>query len=152
MIVSVSFQKTTYNTLPYKFEAGTPNIEGAVGLGEAFKYIKKLGWEKALAYEHGVFEYAQEQVAKLEKVQIIGQAAKKTSSLSFVIEGVHPHDAGTILDGEGIAIRAGHHCAQPVMDFFHVPATLRASFSFYNTKEDVDRLVEGIKKVLEIFQ
>ncbi len=151
MIRTVSFEKTTYNALPYKFEAGTPNIAGTIGLGAAIDYLNQLGLEQAAAYEHELLAYATKKVSQLPGMRIIGTAREKASVLSFVIDGVHPHDAGTILDQQGIAVRAGHHCAMPVMERFGIPATTRASFAFYNTFEEVDALVSGIEKVQEVF-
>lgn len=151
MIASVSFEKTTYNSLPYKFEAGTPNIADAIGLGVAIEYLNGIGLEKIAAYEHELLEYATETIGAIPGVTLIGTAQEKASVLSFTIEGIHPHDIGTILDQEGIAVRAGHHCAQPVMKRFGVPATARASFAFYNTKAEIDVLAEGIQKTIEVF-
>jgi cysteine desulfurase/selenocysteine lyase len=151
MISSVSFEKTIYNKVPHKFEAGTPDMSGAVGLRAAIEYLEGLGMENIAAYEHELLTYATEVVSKIPGVRIIGTAKEKAGVLSFIIEGVHPHDIGTILDQEGIAIRAGHHCAQPVMECFGVDATARASFGLYNTKEEIDVLVKGIKKVQEVF-
>jgi cysteine desulfurase/selenocysteine lyase len=151
MIRSVSFEKTTYNALPYKFEAGTPNIAGTIGLGAAIDYMSQLDMQRAAAHEQELLAYATKQVSQLPGVRIIGTAREKASVLSFVIDGIHPHDAGTILDQQGIAVRAGHHCAQPVMERFGIPATTRASFAFYNTAEEVDVLVSGIRKVQEVF-
>lgn len=151
MIRSVTFEKTTYNAIPHKFEAGTPHIAGGIGLGVALRYLKNIGLEKIQAYETELLEYATEAISSFKSVRIIGTAKEKASVLSFELGEIHPHDIGTILDQEGIAIRTGHHCAQPVMDFFGVPATARASFAFYNTKEEIDALVKGIEKVLEVF-
>jgi cysteine desulfurase/selenocysteine lyase len=151
MIASVTFEKTTYNTLPYKFEAGTPNIADAIGLGEAVRYLNRVGLERIAAYEHDLLAYATKVVGAIAGVRLIGTAKEKASVLSFLLEDVHAHDLGTILDREGVAIRAGHHCAQPVMDFYGVPATARASLAFYNTREDIDRLVEAIGKAKELF-
>src|SRR5579859_1934321 len=151
MISSVTFEKTLYNVIPYKFEAGTPNIAGVIGLGAGIDYVNRVGLENIAAYEHELLAYATEQLTKIPGLRIIGTAKEKAAVLSFVLEGVHPHDAGTILDQEGIAVRTGHHCAQPVMNRFGIPATTRASLAFYNTKEEVDALVKGIKKVQEIF-
>jgi len=150
MIKSVTFERTIYNDLPYKFEAGTPNISGGIGLGAAIDYIGNLDMHALSAYEHDILEYATEQMSEIKRVRIIGTAREKAAVLSFVIEGIHPHDIGTILDDEGIAIRTGHHCAQPLMQRFGIPATARASFAFYNTKEEVDVFVKGIRKVLEV--
>jgi cysteine desulfurase/selenocysteine lyase len=151
MIKSVTFEKTTYADLPNKFEAGTPAIASQIGLGAAIDYLNIVGREKAAVYEHELLRYATERLSQIEGVRIIGTAREKLSVLSFVIDDVHPHDIGTILDQEGIAIRAGHHCAQPVMQRFKVPATARASFAFYNTKEEVDVLAGAIEKVIEVF-
>jgi cysteine desulfurase/selenocysteine lyase len=151
MISSVSFEKTIYNKVPHKFEAGTPDMSGAVGLRAAIEYLENLGMENIAAYEHGLLTYATEIISEIPGVRVIGTAKEKAGVLSFVIAGVHPHDIGTILDQEGIAVRAGHHCAQPVMERFGVDATARASFGLYNTKEEIDALVRGIKKVQEVF-
>lgn len=151
MIAYVSFEKTTYNELPYKFEAGTPNIADAIGLGAAVDYAQTIGLDNIAAYEAELLDYATEQVGSIDGVRLVGTAKEKASVLSFLIGDVHAHDAGTILDREGVAVRAGHHCAQPVMDFFCVPATTRASFAFYNTREEVDALCRGIVKVKELF-
>lgn len=151
MIRTVSFQGTTFAPIPEKFEAGTPAIAAGIGLGAAIDYINSIDFEAAAAYEHELLEYATKRLADISGVTIVGTAANKASVLSFTIEGVHPHDIGTILDQQGIAVRAGHHCAQPVMQFFDVPATARASFAFYNTQEEVDKLVGAVKKVIEVF-
>ena len=152
MILSVSFEKTTYNALPYKFEAGTPNIEGVVGLGAALQYVAGLGLDKIAAHEHDLLTYATARLQEIKGLRIIGTAKEKASVISFVLEGVHPHDIGTILDQEGIAIRTGHHCAQPLMMRFNVPATGRASFGLYNTRGEADKLVTGLRKVVEVFR
>ena len=151
MIASVTFEKTTYNKIPHKFEAGTPDIAGVIGLGAAIDYVQAIGIAAIGAYEEELLAYATREVSKIAGVRVLGSAKEKASVLSFTLEGVHPHDIGTILDQQGIAIRAGHHCAQPVMDRFHVPATARASFAFYNTKQEVDALVNGIRAVMEVF-
>jgi cysteine desulfurase/selenocysteine lyase len=151
MIKTVTFEKSTYAEPPTKFEAGTPAIASQIGLGAAIDYLNSIGRERAAAYEAELLRYATERVSAIEGVRIIGTAKNKASVLSFVIDGIHPHDIGTILDQEGIAVRAGHHCAQPVMQRFKVPATARASFSFYNTKEEIDVLARTIEKVIEIF-
>ena len=151
MISSVSFEKTIYNVIPYKFEAGTPNIAATIGLGAAIDYIDQLGLENVATYEHALLEYATEAVSRLPGVRIVGTARQKASVISFVLDGIHAHDVGTVLDQEGIAVRTGHHCAQPLMERFQVPATTRASLAFYNTKEEVDRLAAGIEKVKHIF-
>ena len=152
MILSVSFEKTTYNALPYKFEAGTPNIEGVVGLAAALDYVAALGVENIAAHEHDLLLYATELLREIPGLRIIGTARQKASVISFTLEGVHPHDIGTILDQEGIAIRTGHHCAQPLMMRFNVPATGRASFGLYNTREEADALAAGLRKVVEVFR
>ncbi|HZP24948.1 MAG TPA: cysteine desulfurase [Terriglobales bacterium] len=151
MIRSVTFEKTLYNDLPYKFEAGTPDIAGAIGLGAAVHYIEHLGIDNIAAHEHDLLLYGTEALTSIPGVRIIGTAGQKAAVISFTVEGIHPHDIGTILDREGIAVRTGHHCAQPVMQFFHVPATARASLGLYNTRQEIDRLVEGIEKVKEVF-
>jgi cysteine desulfurase / selenocysteine lyase len=151
MIRTVTFEKTTYADLPNKFEAGTPAIASQIGLGAAIDYLNIIGREKAAVYEHDLLDYATQRLSAIEGVRIIGTAKEKLSVLSFTIENVHPHDIGTILDQQGIAIRAGHHCAQPVMQRFKIPATARASFAFYNTKQEIDVLVEAIEKVIEVF-
>ena len=152
MILSVSYEKSTYNALPYKFEAGTPNIAGAIGLAAALDYVSNIGIPRIAAYEHELLEYATARLGAVEGLRIIGTAAEKAAVISFVLEGVHPHDIGTILDQEGIAVRTGHHCAQPLMMRFKVAATGRASFGLYNTKEEADLLVEGLGKVIEVFR
>jgi len=151
MIRSVTFEKTEYADPPTKFEAGTPHIAGAVGLGAAIDYVQSIGFDAITAHERDLLAYATEQLGRINSLRIIGQARAKSSVISFTLAGVHPHDIGTILDREGIAIRAGHHCAQPVMDRFEVAATARASFGIHNGRDDVDALVAGINKVLEIF-
>jgi cysteine desulfurase / selenocysteine lyase len=152
MILSVSFEKTTYNALPYKFEAGTPNIEGVIGLAAALKYVANIGLDNIAAYENDVQRYASKRLLEIDGLRLIGTAKQKAAVISFVLEGVHPHDIGTILDREGIAVRTGHHCAQPLMMRFNVPATGRASFGLYNTKEEADALVAGLQKVIEVFR
>ena len=151
MIRNVTFAKTTYNELPYKFEAGTPNIAGTIGLGAAVDYLNGIGLDRVAAYEHDLLDYGTQQLERIPGLRIIGTAREKASVLSFVLEGVHPHDVGTILDREGVAVRTGNHCAQPVLEWFGVPATTRASIAFYNTRQDIDALVAGIAKVKEIF-
>jgi cysteine desulfurase/selenocysteine lyase len=151
MIRTVSFEKTTYNDVPYKFEAGTPNIAGGIGLGAALDYVTHLGLDKIAAYEHELLVYGSNALSQIPGLRMIGTAREKASVLSFVIEGIHPHDIGTVLDRMGIAVRTGHHCAQPVMDWFGVPATTRASLAFYNTRAEIDALVEGLHKVKEVF-
>jgi cysteine desulfurase / selenocysteine lyase len=151
MISSVTFEKTTYNKLPYKFEAGTPHIAGGIALGTAIQYVNALGLPNIAAYEDELLGYATETVSAIPGVRLVGTAAQKATVLSFVMEQVHPHDIGTILDREGVAIRTGHHCAQPVMQRFGIPATARASFAFYNTREEIDALAAGIEKVRKVF-
>lgn len=151
MIKSVRFEKTLFNDLPYKFEAGTPNIVGAIGLGEALKYIERIGIESIADWESELLKYATEAVSDIQGLRIIGSAKEKASVLSFVLDNVHPHDVGTMLDMDGIAIRTGHHCTEPVMHRYSVPATSRASFAFYNTKNEIDILVEAINKVIKMF-
>jgi cysteine desulfurase / selenocysteine lyase len=152
MIASVTFEKTLYNHLPYKFEAGTPNIAGGIALGAAVDYLQALGLERIAAWEEELLEYGRQALSSLPEVTIVGTAARKASVLSFTVDDIHPHDIGTILDQEGIAIRTGHHCAQPVMDFFGIPATARASLALYNTREEIDALVAGLRKVIEVFR
>jgi cysteine desulfurase/selenocysteine lyase len=151
MILSVTFEKTTFNDLPYKFEAGTPNIVGGIGLGAAIDYVNTIGIDAIAEYEEELLVYGTEVLQQVKGLRFIGTAKEKASVLSFVLDNAHPHDIGTILDREGIAIRTGHHCTQPVMQRFGIPATARASLSFYNTKEELDILVRGIEKVKEIF-
>jgi cysteine desulfurase/selenocysteine lyase len=151
MIKSVTFEKTIYADLPYKFEAGTPNIAGGIGLGAAFDYVTRIGLDKIGAYEHELLVYGTEALSRIPGLRLIGTAREKAAVLSFVMDGIHPHDIGTVLDRQGIAVRTGHHCAQPVMDRFGVPATARASLAFYNTVAEIDALVAGLGKVKEIF-
>ena len=152
MISSVTFEKTTYNRLPYKFEAGTPNIADVVGLGAAIDYLDGIGMEAIGAYEHELLDYGTQALSEIPGLELVGTAREKAAVLSFTLEGVHPHDVGTILDQDGIAVRTGHHCAQPVMDRFGIPATARASLALYNTKAELDLLVAGIHKVIEVFR
>ncbi len=151
MILSVSFEHTEYNALPYKFEAGTPHIAGAIGLAAAIDYMHSIGVEKIAAYEHALLELATDKLSDIDGVRIVGTAEHKASVLSFLIEDVHPHDVGTIFDQEGVAIRAGHHCAQPVMQYYGIAATARASFAFYNTEQEIDALVKAIHTTQELF-
>jgi len=146
MIATVSFEKTTYADLPHKFEAGTPNIEGGIVLGTAIDYLNEIGFDNIAQYEHELLEYATERLLEIGGLKIYGTAEAKTSVISFNIDGIHPYDIGTIIDKLGIAVRTGHHCAQPVMDFYKIPGTIRASFAFYNTKEEIDLMVEAVKK------
>jgi cysteine desulfurase/selenocysteine lyase len=150
MILSVTFEKTTYNQLPWKFEAGTPHISGAIGLAAAIDYLENIGMARVAAYEHELLTYATERLSALPGLRIIGTAANKAAVVSFTFEGIHPHDIGTILDTEGVAIRTGHHCAMPVMDFYKIPATARASMSFYNTFEEIDRLVAALEQARKV--
>ena len=147
MIKKVTFEKSTYNDLPYKFEAGTPNIAGAIGLGTAIDYLLNIGIEEIDNYETELVNYATEELSKIDGLRIIGTAKEKASVISIIIDGIHPTDIGTMADAYGIAMRVGHHCTQPIMDFFQIPGTCRASFSFYNTKEEVDFLVKSILKI-----
>ena len=151
MIKSVTFEKTIYNDVPHIFEAGTPNIVGAIGLAKAVDFIEKETLAKIEKHEKELLDYATKKINEIENVRIIGTSNNKASVISFVMEGIHPHDIGTIMDDMGVAIRAGHHCTQPVMDFYEIPATARASFAVYNTLDDVDKLIEGIKKTIEVF-
>jgi cysteine desulfurase / selenocysteine lyase len=152
MIAKVTFEETTYNQLPFKFEAGTPDIAGAIGLGAAIDYVTSIGLPEIFQYEKELLEYAERKLSEIEELRIIGTAENKCSVISFVLDNIHPHDVGTFLDFEGIAVRTGHHCTQPVMDRFGIPATSRASFGLYNTKEEADILADGIKKVIEVFK
>jgi cysteine desulfurase/selenocysteine lyase len=146
MIAEVTFEKTTYADLPHKFEAGTPNICGGIAFGAAIDYMNSIGFEAIANYEHSLLEYATKKLSAIEGLKIYGTSKHKTSVISFNLEGIHPYDVGTILDKMGIAVRTGHHCAQPIMDFYKIPGTVRASFAFYNTKHEIDALVEGVKK------
>ena len=152
MIKSVTFERTLYNDLPYKFEAGTPHIAGAVGLGAAIDYVSAVGLDRIAAYEHQLLEYGTRRLAGVNGLRLVGTAREKAAILSFVLDGIHPHDIGTVLDAEGIAIRTGHHCTQPVMDRFGLPATARASLAFYNTKEEIDALVDGLYRAIELLR
>jgi cysteine desulfurase/selenocysteine lyase len=151
MILSVSFERTIYNELPAKFEAGTPNIAGAIGMGTAIEYMESIGLDAIANYEHQLLDYAHSALESIDGLRLIGTARQKASILSFVLDSAHPHDIGTIIDGHGVAIRTGHHCAEPVMEFFGVPATARASLAFYNTREEIDALVRGIESVKQMF-
>jgi cysteine desulfurase/selenocysteine lyase len=150
MIKTVTFKKTTYNDLPFKFEAGTPDITEAIGLGAAIDYINSIGLRKMQEREHHLFAYAHEQLRTIKELRFIGEAKNKTASISFLIDNLHPFDVGEILDKQSIAVRTGHHCTQPVMDFFNIPGTVRASLAFYNTAEEIDKLVIGIKKAISL--
>lgn len=151
MIKSVTFEKTTYAAIPNKFEAGTPDIAGAIGMGAAIDYITNIGYDQITLYEQKLVEYGLERLSSINGLTIIGTARQRCSLISFVLDGIHPHDIGTVLDTQGIAVRTGHHCAQPVMDRFRIPATVRASFALYNTQDEVDQLYEGIQQVFEMF-
>ena len=151
MILSVTFEKTIYNEIPYKFEAGTPNVADAIGLAAALDYLNGIGFAAIEPYEDDLLDYATQSLLAIDGVRLIGTARRKAGVLSFLIDGVHPHDAGTVLDQEGIAVRAGHHCAQPVMEHFGIPATVRASLAFYNTREEIDALATAVRKVQEMF-
>ena len=151
MIKSVTFEKTIYNDIPNRFEAGTPNISGAIALGKAIEYITQIGIHNITKYENDLLNYATSKLKKINEIKIIGEAKEKAGVISFVIDGIHPHDIGTIMDSHGIAIRAGHHCTQPVMDFYNIPATARATFAIYNDKNDIDKLIEAIRKCIEVF-
>jgi cysteine desulfurase/selenocysteine lyase len=151
MIKAVTFERTTYNDLPWKFEAGTPHISGAVGLAAAIDYVEELGIEAIATHEQHLLQVAMSELERIPGIRFIGTAAHKAAVVSFVLEGVHPHDIGTVLDAEGVAVRAGHHCAMPVMDFFRVPATVRASFACYNTEDEIGKLVAALRKVREVF-
>ncbi len=152
MISSVTFEKTTYNKIPYKFEAGTPHIEGVIGLGAAIDYLTEIGMKNIQEYEHELLQYGTKALLGIPGLRLIGTAKEKASVLSFVLDDIHPHDIGTILDRNGVAIRAGHHCAMPIMEHFNVPATARASLAFYNTCEDIDALVRALRGVLKVFK
>ena len=151
MIRTVTFEKTTYNEVPYKFEAGTPNIAGGIGMGAALDYVTNLGLDRIAAYEHELLVYGTQLLSRISGLRMIGTAREKAAVLSFVIDGIHPHDIGTVLDRMGIAVRTGHHCAQPVMDWFRIPATTRASLAFYNTTSELDALADGLRRVKEVF-
>jgi cysteine desulfurase/selenocysteine lyase len=151
MILNVTFERTTYNELPYKFEAGTPNMSGAVGLAAAIDYVESLGIEAIAAHEHTLLAAATDALGSIPGLTLIGTARHKAAVVSFVMEGIHPHDLGTILDAEGVAVRTGHHCAQPVMEFFAIPATARASFACYNTLAEVQQLAAALRRAQEVF-
>ncbi|MEE9211861.1 MAG: cysteine desulfurase [Phycisphaeraceae bacterium] len=152
MIKSVSFEKTIYNDLPFKFEAGTPNIAGVIGLGAAIDYVQRIGIDRIEAHEQDLLAYGTEALSAVPGLKLIGTARDKAAVFSFVLDGVHPHDVGTIVDGQGVAIRTGHHCAQPVMERFGIPATARASLALYNTRDDIDALVKALREVVEVFR
>lgn len=152
MIATVTFEKTTYADLPHKFEAGTPNIAGGIAFGAALDYMNSIGFKEIAAYEEELLNYATTALKQIPGVKIYGEASEKTAVISFNVKGIHPYDIGSILDQMGIAVRTGHHCAQPIMDFYQIPGTVRASFSFYNTKDEIDRMVEGLKKAISMLQ
>jgi len=152
MVENVTFEKTTFNELPFKFEAGTPNVESILGLETALKYISEIGIENTANYENNLLKYATDELLKIDGLRIIGTAEEKTSVISFLVGNIHPYDAGTIIDRMGVAVRTGHHCAQPVLDWFNIPGTIRASFAFYNTKDEVDRLVEAVMKAKKMLE
>ena len=151
MILEVSFDGTTYNELPYKFEAGTPNISGAIGLGAAVHYLQGIGMDVIARHEQEILDYMTSELNKVDGMRLIGTADEKASVQSFLLDDIHPHDLGTILDHQGVAIRTGHHCAMPVMDFFGVPGTARASLALYNTRDDIDRLIDSLQAARKIF-
>jgi cysteine desulfurase/selenocysteine lyase len=151
MIKTVSFEGTTFNELPFKFEAGTPDFSGSVGLGAAIDYVQTIGLDNIAQYEHELLEYATKKLAKIPNIRFFGTAKEKTSVISFLIGDIHPFDLGTMLDKMGIAVRTGHHCAQPLMQFYNIPGTIRASFAIYNTKEEIDKLCEGIERIAQLF-
>jgi cysteine desulfurase/selenocysteine lyase len=152
MIKDVTFERTTYNELPFKFEAGTPNVGDALALQAAIRYINEIGFDNISKYEHELLIYATEELLKIDGVRIIGTAKEKTSVVSFLIGNIHPYDAGTIMDKLGIAVRTGNHCTQPIMDRYGIPGTIRASFAFYNTKEEIDKMIDAIKRVKTMFE
>ena len=152
MISKVTFEKSTYNELPFKFEAGTPNIAGAVGLGTALDYVSNIGLGTISEYESDLLEYTAQSLSQIKGLKIIGNAKKKSAVISFVFDNIHPHDIGTFLDFEGVAVRTGHHCTQPVMDRYNIPATTRASLAMYNTKDEIDVLTNGLKNIIEVFK
>lgn len=152
MIKEVRFEKTTYNTLPHKFEAGTPHIAGGIGLGEAFNFLKTLDMKGVEAHEKELLDYATEQLRRIDGIKFYGEAEEKTSVISFLVEGTHPYDVGTLLDKMGVAVRTGHHCTQPIMEFYKIPGTIRASFAFYNTKEEVDIMISALDRIIPMLK
>ena len=152
MIAEVSFEKTTYADLPHKFEAGTPNIAGGIAFGAALDYMNSIGFDAIVAYEEELLVYGTEQLKAIDGVAIYGNAKEKTAVISFNVKGIHPYDIGSILDKMGIAVRTGHHCAQPIMDYYQIPGTVRASFSFYNTKEEIDQMIVALKRAMAMLQ
>lgn len=152
MIKEVTFEKTTYNTLPHKFEAGTPHIAGGIGFGEAFKFLNRIDMEGVELHEKELLNYATEQLKKIEGIKFYGEAENKTSVVSFLVEGTHPYDVGTLLDKMGVAVRTGHHCTQPIMDFYNIPGTIRASFAFYNTKDEIDVMINALERIIPMLK
>ena len=152
MIAEVTFEKTTYADLPHKFEAGTPNIAGGIAFGAALDYMNSIGFESIAAYEQELLDHGTAQLKAIEGVEIYGEAEEKTAVISFNVKGIHPYDIGSILDKMGIAVRTGHHCAQPIMDYYQIPGTVRASFSFYNTKEEIDQMIVALKRAMAMLQ
>jgi cysteine desulfurase/selenocysteine lyase len=152
MILSVSFSGTTFNELPYKFEAGTPNIAGAIGLGAAVDYLLDIGMDDISQYEARLLDYATNVISAVDGIRLFGTAKKKASVISFNLDDIHPHDLGTVLDHQGVAIRTGHHCAMPVMEYFGIPGTARASMAFYNNEQDIDQLVSGLAQAIKMFR
>ena len=152
MIAEVTFEKTTYADLPHKFEAGTPNIAGGIAFGAALDYMNAIGFESIAAYEQELLDHGTAQLKAIEGVEIYGEAEEKTALISFNVKGIHPYDIGSILDKMGIAVRTGHHCAQPIMDYYQIPGTVRASFSFYNTKEEIDQMIVALKRAMAMLQ
>jgi cysteine desulfurase/selenocysteine lyase len=152
MIKEVTFEKTTYNTLPHKFEAGTPHIAGGIGFGEAFKFLNRIDMEGVELHEKELLNYATEQLKKIEGIKFYGEAENKTSVISFLVEGTHPYDVGTLLDKMGVAVRTGHHCTQPIMDFYNIPGTIRASFAFYNTKDEIDVMINALERIIPMLK
>jgi cysteine desulfurase/selenocysteine lyase len=152
MIAKVSFEKTTYNELPHKFEAGTPHISGGIALGKAFEFMQQLNIQDVIEYEHSLLVYAEEVLSTFNDVRIIGTASNKASVVSFVVDNVHPFDIGTLLDKQGIAVRTGHHCTQPLMDFYQIPGTIRASFALYNTKAEIDLFATALERSIQMLK
>ena len=152
MISKVTFEKTTYNELPHKFEAGTPHISGGIALGKAFEFMNILNIEEIINHEHALLNYAEERLAQISGLTIIGTAKRKASVVSFVVDGIHPFDVGTLLDKQGIAVRTGHHCTQPLMDFFQIPGTIRASFAMYNTFEEIDLFIHALERSIAMLK
>jgi cysteine desulfurase/selenocysteine lyase len=152
MISKVTFEKTTYNELPHKFEAGTPHISGGIALGKAFEFLSKLDIEAVMNYEHELLNYAEEKLTQIDGLKIIGTGENKASVVSFIIDGIHPFDVGTLLDKQGIAVRTGHHCTQPLMDYYKIPGTIRASFAMYNTFEEIDLFIHALERSIAMLK